>query len=317
MQRIKALETELTGARSELEAEKECCKKLQLRVDVAQREWERTFDAIEDYVTILDTDKHILRMNRAVSAAFNKQPEEALGRHCYRVLHERRNVCRDCPTDLVIKDYKPHTVEYENRRLGKSFLISASPIFDDSAGLIGIVHVTKDITEKRAAENALMVAYDEMEQKVKERTAQLDFKSRHLEEANTALRLMLKAREEDRHELGEKVLSNVKHLLLPYIEKLKNSPLSASQSEWLHMLSTNMDEIISPFATALSAGHINLTPREIQTANLIKNGKTNKEIAELMGVSLRAIEFHRENIREKLGLKNKKTNLRSHLLSLH
>lgn len=315
-QRLKALESELAGTRSALEAEKRIRKRFQSLAGPAQREWERTFDAIEDYITILDTDRRILRINRAASAAFNKPPQEVIGRHCYRALHELQNVCKGCPTSLVIKDHKPHTVEYENRRLGKSFLISASPIFDNSDGLIGIVHVTKDITEKKVAENALMAAYDEMGHKVKERTAQLELKSNHLEEANIALRLMLKAREENRQELGEKIISNVKHLVLPYIEKLKNSSLRASQNEWLRILSANIEEIISPFAVTLSASYINLSPREIQTANLVKNGKTNKEIAELLGVSLRAIEFHRENIRKKFGLVNKKTNLRSHLLTL-
>jgi len=317
LRRLKALEAELTATKSQLDAERQTRKKLRLLIDQAQHEWERTFDAIEDYITILDTEKRILQMNRAVSVAFSKSAREAVGRHCYSALHGRPKVCRGCPTNLVLEDNRPHTVEYENRRLGKSYLISASPIFNDGAALIAIVLVTKDITGKKAAENALKAACDQMEHEVRRRTAQLDYKSRHLEEAITALRLMLKAREEDRHELGQKVISNARRLVLPYIEKLKGSSLSAAQFEWLRILSANVDEIISPFAATLSAGHISLTPREIQTANLVKNGKTNKEIAELLGVSLRAVEFHRENIRKKLGLKHKKTNLRSHLMSLH
>lgn len=317
IQSIEALEERLTELRLEIETERKRREKLQFLVDQAQREWGRTFNSIENYIVILDTDKRILRMNRALSLAFNKPMEESLGGHCYHVLHDRQKVCKGCPTDLVMQDHKTHTIEYENHRIGKCFLITASPIFDDSANLVGIVHVTKDITEKKAAEHALKIAYDKMEEKVKERTAQLDFKSRHLEEANMALRLMLKAREEDRLELGEKVITNVKHLLLPYIEKLKNSPLSGSQVEWLQILSTNMGQITSSFTTTLSAHPINLTPREIETANLVKSGRTNKEIAELLRVSQRAIEFHRNNIRKKLGLKNQKTNLRSYLLSLH
>ncbi len=317
VQCIEALEREITELRSEVETEKKRRRMYQFFVNQSQREWGRTFDAIDNYIITLDTEKRILRMNRALSVAFNKPIEASLGGHCYHVLHDRQEVCKGCPTDLVMKDHKTHTVEYENRRLGKSFLITASPIFDDSACLIGIVHVTKDITEKKAAENALKLAYDKMEEKVKERTSQLDFKSRHLEEANTALRLMLKAREEDRQELGEKVITNVKHLLLPYIEKLKNSPLSDSQLEWLQILSANMDHITSSFATTLSTHPINLTPREIEIANLVKNGRTSKEIAELLRVSLRAIEFHRNNIRKKLGLKRQKINLHSYLLSLY
>jgi DNA-binding CsgD family transcriptional regulator len=59
----------------------------------------------------------------------------------------------------------------------------------------------------------------------------------------------------------------------------------------------------------LLAAHHNLTPREIQIANLIEIGKTTKEIADIEGLSARTIEFHRDNLRKKLGLKNKKQTL--------
>lgn len=149
-----------------------------------------------------------------------------------------------------------------------------------------------------------------------ERQAALINQASHLEEANTALRVLLRHREADKSELEQKVLSNVKELILPYIEALKNTRLDAKQKAIVGLIENHLENIVSPFLNALHSRYTGLTPREIQIAGLIKEGKTTKDIAALINVSPRAVEFHRYNIRIKLGLQNQKTNLRSYLLSL-
>ncbi len=167
------------------------------------------------------------------------------------------------------------------------------------------ITVLNDITDRKRAEEAL-----------KKRESELDVKSRNLEEMNTALRVLLNQREKDKDELEENVLSNVKQLIMPYIEKLRKSHIEAKEADYVSILETNLKDIVSPFSSKLSTKYLNLTPKEIQIANLIKEGKTTKEIAELLNISPGTIEFHRNNIRIKLGLKNKKANMRSHLLTL-
>ena len=163
----------------------------------------------------------------------------------------------------------------------------------------------------------LITKRKEMERALTEREEELEVKTRNLEEANTALKVLLKRRDEDKRELEDKVLFNMKELALPYLEKLKAGGLDGRQTSYLSILESNLEEIISPFSYSLSSRYLNLTPAEIQVANLIKQGKTAKEIAEFLNVSTRTIGFHRANIREKIGIKNKKANLRAHLLSLH
>ena len=141
----------------------------------------------------------------------------------------------------------------------------------------------------------------------------LAMKSRTLEEVNTALRVLLKQREEDKSELEENILSNVKELILPYVERLKKSRLDAIQTSALDVIEGNLREITSPIIRKMQS--FDLTPKEIKVVSYLKAGKTTKEIAELLGVSPRAVEFHRYNIRKKL-LLNQKTNLRSFLLSI-
>jgi DNA-binding CsgD family transcriptional regulator len=154
------------------------------------------------------------------------------------------------------------------------------------------------------------------EQAVKEREGELEVQRQRLEETNTALRVLLRAREEDKFELEENVLANVKELVFPYIDNLKQTGLNLRQQAYLEIVESNLNDIISPFLRQLSSKYLNLTPREIQVANLVKEGRSTKEIAEILSVSTNAVDLHRKNVRKKLGLRSKKANLRTHLLSL-
>jgi DNA-binding CsgD family transcriptional regulator len=176
-------------------------------------------------------------------------------------------------------------------------------------------------------------SYEELEQRVKElegearrfkqkekalrnREQELEVKVDSLQEASHALRILLKQRDEDKDKIGEKVVSNVRELVLPFVRNLKQSDLDAQQRVNVEVIEANLDSIISPFASTLSAQYLSLTPQEIQIAVLIKEGKSNREIAEVMNLSRRTIESHREHMRRKMGLKHKRANLRAHLLSL-
>jgi DNA-binding CsgD family transcriptional regulator len=127
---------------------------------------------------------------------------------------------------------------------------------------------------------------------------------------------LLKRREEDKTELEEKVLLNIQELVEPYLDKLKKTRLDIDQKAYINIIETYIKDIISPFQRNLSSKYPNLTPREIEITNLIKEGKTTKEIARVLNSSPGAIDFHRNNIRNKLGLKKMNANLRSYLLSL-
>lgn len=217
------------------------------------------------------------------------------------------------------------------------------PVYDDDGRFIGRRASSRDITEKKRGETALRLAYEEMEKRVEERTAELvkinkalkaeianrkkvekalkrrrvelEMKTIGLEEANTALKVLLKQREEDKIELEEKVLLNVRELVAPYLEKLKMKRLDQKQRAYIGIIESNLNDIVSPFVRSLSSKLIKLSPTELQVTNLIKQGNTTKEIAEIMNLATSTIDFHRNNIRKKFGIKNKKTNLKTYLSS--
>ncbi len=112
------------------------------------------------------------------------------------------------------------------------------------------------------------------------------------------------------------MLFNIKELVLPYIEKLKKRNIDKELKAYLGILESNLKEIISPFALRLSSKYLNLTSAELEIASLVKHGKSTKEIASLSNLAEKTIETHRVNIRKKLGLTNKKVNLRTFLLSI-
>jgi DNA-binding NarL/FixJ family response regulator len=174
---------------------------------------------------------------------------------------------------------------------------------------VGFRGVSRDITQRKQAERNLLKIQNALERKVKERT-------RNLQESNVALEVLLKKRENDRRDVEEHVILNIRESISPYIERLKNSPLKDRQKVYLEIIERNLKEIAAPFMRGLSDTFHKLTPTEIQVINLVKQEKTTKEMANFLGVSPRTVEYHRDNIRKKLGIANQKINLRSYLLSI-
>ena len=111
----------------------------------------------------------------------------------------------------------------------------------------------------------------------------------------------------------ENMVLNITELLLPLIKKLEQTNLTEVQKSYLSLIGSTIHDITSPFYRTLSGKYFGLTPMEIKVADLIRNGKTTKEIAELLGNSIRAIEFHRHNIRKKIKIDNTSTSLKSAL----
>lgn len=194
-------------------------------------------------------------------------------------------------------------------------ILRSSPIYKGDE-LIGLRGFSIDVSELKKAQNALKKAYAEMEIKVAERTKELEEKADELQEVNTALRVLLRDQQLHKNEIEDSILINARELILPHMSKLLKSQLTNRQLTWLEQAISGLDDITSPLARNLSNHFEKLTPTELQVADLIKNGKSSKEVGEILGLAVRTIESHRKSIRRKLGLQNKKVNLQTHLSTL-
>jgi DNA-binding CsgD family transcriptional regulator len=177
----------------------------------------------------------------------------------------------------------------------------------------GLERLVKERTRELAQINRQLC------QQVEQRAAaaeKLKSYSKQLEEMNTAMRVLLDKRSEDRRRSEELIRLSLKELLDPYLVRLESSELRNHQRQLVDIVRANLEEVIGSCAPVLSSKSYMFSPNELQVVNLIRTGKTTKEIAQILNLSTRTIEAHRNSIRKKLKLKNKKINLRTYLSSM-
>ncbi len=145
---------------------------------------------------------------------------------------------------------------------------------------------------------------------------ELKAEKQKLEDSNTALKVLLEQRNADRAELEKKMLFNINKLVMPWLEKLKCDCPGKKQKICLDIIECNLRDAVMPFINGFSPEYFGFTPREIEICNLVRQGRTSKEIADLFCISVRTVETHRNSIRKKISL-DKNDNLRAYLMSSH
>jgi DNA-binding CsgD family transcriptional regulator len=178
-------------------------------------------------------------------------------------------------------------------------LLVFKALFHNSDGSIGgLIGTHMDITERKQVQ------------------LQLELHAEELKNANTALRVLLQQVKESKSDMEDKILDNLGRLVNPYLEILDIDLAHTRHHEYVRMIQENINKITSAFSQKLSSSFLGLSPREIQIADLVRHGRTNKETSGILNISVNAVEFHRNNLRKKLGIQNKKVNLRTYLLSM-
>lgn len=164
------------------------------------------------------------------------------------------------------------------------------PIRDDSGKVTHYIAIQHDISERKRAEQAI-------------------------EQKNAALSEILQQIEFEKARIKEGVVMNVEQVLLPALKKIrrKGTPLD---KKYIDVLEQSLNDMTSSFGIKVSDKKIMLSPREVEIANLIKNGISSKEMVDMLNISAKTIETHRNRIRKKLGITRKDVNLTTYLKTL-
>lgn len=201
---------------------------------------------------------------------------------------------------------------------------------DENGRAVRIIGTKVDIARRKEMEQEIQYLNQKLEKRVEKRTLKLKQKelsliesqrelrkkSLHLEEVNNALHVLMEKSHADKKELQENLLTNIEAQVVPFLDKLETSLLSDIQKTYLGIVRSNLKEIAAPFSRKLKSSLVNLTPAQIKIANFIRQGRSSKEMADLLFLSPKTIETQRRNIRKKLDITRKNINLRTYLESL-
>jgi PAS domain S-box-containing protein len=166
------------------------------------------------------------------------------------------------------------------------------------------IGISRDISARKQAEIQLESEQAHMKDVVREQASQLG-------ELGTTVKVLLEQQESFKKSYRKDLGSFIAGMVMPFVEKLKQSGLNNHQLTIIERIEFSLNDAVTPMARKLTSGVSALSPTALQVAMFIKEGKSTKEIAEIMNLSPKTIEFHREKIREKFGIKNQKANLRS------
>ena len=197
------------------------------------------------------------------------------------------------------------------------FRLQGKMVERDENGLpLRLIGLLSDINDLKEKEQNLLQSQELLEQHVAGQTEQLARQYVALTEANAALTVLQKKRQQDKQELEDQLSENVLKLIDPLLKRLQKTSLTDAQFYLLREIEDKLHDITSSFVTRLTGSHVGLTPMETQVAMHVKQGKSTKEIADILCLAPETINVHRKKIRKKLGLRNKSVNLRTFLTSL-
>jgi len=260
-------------------------------------------NASPDAQLLIDTEGTVIAANETTAKRFKTGVEELLGRCIYDLFPPQVAESRKARVEQVIKSGK--SLRMKDERSGRVLENVIHPILDQAGNVTHLAVCGTDITE-----------YTSVRQKLVKQERLLKKKAGQLSMVNDALEVLLRKSTRIRKEIEEEFLIAVEKGLVPYVEKLKACPLDPKAKDYVMAIDSRLADMAAPYSGRLSLTQFAFTHKEKQVAKLILEGKTTKEIADELNLTKGTIDFHRNHIREKLGIKKSKIGLHAYLSSL-
>ena len=284
----------------------------------------RLFDIVNflpDPTFAIDRSGRIIAWNRAMEQCSGMPAAQVMGKGDYLyalpyygerrpilidlVLDFDRSVAEQYPTlqadgdTLTAELYLPRS-----GKQGRHLSAKASPLYGPGGGVVGAIEITRDITDMKETQKALVEA-----------THKLEAEQLILEEKNAALREVIRQVDVEKKQLAQQIQTNIDRVVKPMIRSLRGKADEVSAKS-LSMVAEYLDDITAPFVDKLERAFQSLSPREMQICSMIRDGMSCKDIADALGISVNTVLNQRQRIRRKLQISKRKVNLRSFLKSL-
>ena len=215
-------------------------------------------NSTHDLALLAKRDGTVIAVNTRMADRFGKSPEEFRGLNIYSLMPSQAAAIRKSKAQEMLRTKQ--LVNYTEERKEHFFDCNLFPILNKAGSVKRFAVFVQDVTERFKCEEALRKAGKDLEHRVNEKTMELMEKTKNLQEMNTALKVLLDKRDEDKKELEQNVLLNVREMIEPYLDKLRKTKLNDMQATYLGIIESNLNDIISPFVCGSSINLLNFTP---------------------------------------------------------
>lgn len=264
------------------------------------------FNNNQDGISLLDPALNIICVNNTMNNWYGyKAPFD--GKKCYEIYHCRTSPCDNCPSLKTLKTKKsvsllvPYETKYAHNGNQK---LTTFPVFNEKNEVIAIIEHIRDLSSAEKEKEALIKL-----------NSMLDDQSQKMMEQNIAIRVLGTQLSHDSDTILSEISMKIDSLILPLLDTIRTWDNPEKQVSSLALLEKHIRELTKSYLSKLPLDKLNLSPREIQLATYIREGYTSKEISEILFISKKTVDFHRANLRKKLGVDGKQS-LQTYLLNI-